>query len=166
MPSIPTTSAGQHSSRSRNEAWPCNPTASAAFTGMVMQLSPPVAYNTFWALMEHWDVPDLQALKLIDQAPNASGKRPRFALSIDQVARLSLLSEIDRHAGALYRDPGEWLRRPNRSAVFNGRSPLDHMLRWGVAGFDYVLLHLDMMARGSQPSAAPRAATHASLTRR
>src|SRR5437879_2896681 len=80
--------------RSRREASPGDRNGS--------MVSGPNTSTAFWELMARWQVPDTEALTLIDQPPGASGKRPRFALTTDQTERLALLREIDRHASALY----------------------------------------------------------------
>ena len=45
-------------------------------------------------------------MSLDSQAPSASGKRPRFALSAEQAERLALLREIDQQATETYQDAG------------------------------------------------------------
>jgi hypothetical protein len=108
----------------------------------------PVTGAAFWALMKRWGVPDDQALELIGQPPSPSGKRPRFALTTEQADRLELLRDIDRHATDIHQDAGAWLRRPNRSTVFGGRSPIAYMAREGKGGIEDVLRHLHMLAFG------------------
>jgi hypothetical protein len=98
--------------------------------------------------MQHWGVPDDQAMQLIDQAPSASGKRPEFALTTDQAERLEMLREIDRHAGDVYQEAGGWLRRSNPSLVFAGLSPLAYMIRDGRDGIETVLRRVHMIASG------------------
>ena len=108
----------------------------------------PVTGAAFWALMARWGVPDAQALELIGQPPSPSGRRPRFALTTEQAERLELLRDIDRHATDIHQDAGAWLRRPNRSTVFGGRSPIAYMAREGRGGIEDVLRHLHMLAFG------------------
>ena len=102
----------------------------------------------FWALMKRWDVPDDQALELIGQPPSPSGKRPRFALTTEQADRLELLRDIDRNATDIHQDAGAWLRRPNRSTMFGGRSPIAYMAREARGGIEDVLRHLHVLAFG------------------
>ena len=108
----------------------------------------PVTGAAFWALMKRWSIPDAQALEMIGQPPSPSGKRPRFALTTEQADRLELLRDIDRHATDIHQDAGAWLRRPNRSTVFGGRSPIAYMAREGRGGIEDVLRHPHMLAFG------------------
>ena len=110
----------------------------------------------FWALMARWGIPDDQALKLIDHAPGASDKRPRFALTSEQAERLDLLREIDRHAADIYDDAGEWLRRPNRSTMFSGKPPVFLMATEGREGIEAVLRYLNKMTFSGSVAAKPR----------
>jgi uncharacterized protein (DUF2384 family) len=77
--------------------------------------------------MARWSVPTTRALQLIGQPASASGKRPRFALNLDQAERLELLRDVDRHATDIYQDAAGWLQRANGSTMFGGRSPVDYM---------------------------------------
>ena len=96
--------------------------------------------------MKRWAIHDAQALELIGQRPSPSGKHPRFALTAEQAERLDLLRDIDRHATDIHQDAGAWLRRPNRSTVFGGRSPIAYMAGEGRGGIEDVLRHLHMLA--------------------
>jgi hypothetical protein len=62
--------------------------------------------RTFWKLMERWNVPDREALELIDYPAGLTknGKRPRFTLTTPQSERLPYLMEID--ANLRTRPPG------------------------------------------------------------
>ncbi len=111
--------------------------------------SSPDTSTAFWGLMTRWQVPDAEALVLIDQPPSATGKRARFALTTDQSERLALLREIDRQAGTLHDDVGAWLRAKSRSAAFGRLSPLAHMCRRGKSGIEDVLRHLHAQALSS-----------------
>jgi uncharacterized protein (DUF2384 family) len=70
----------------------------------------------------------------IGQPPTASGKRPLFALNPDQAERCEMLREVVRHAGDIYQDAAEWLRRVNRSTMFAGKPPITLMVAEGRGG--------------------------------
>jgi uncharacterized protein (DUF2384 family) len=103
----------------------------------------------FWALMARWDVPEDQALQLIDQPASASDKRPRFALSTEQAERLDLLYQIDHTATDIHHSPaGDWLLRPNSSTLFGRCSPIAFMAGGGRPAIEATLRHLQMLAFG------------------
>ena len=115
---------------------------------MATRPHPPVVGATFWPLMARWGVPVDQALKLIDHAPSASGKRPQFAFTAEQTDRLAMLLEIDQLAAQVFRDAASWLHGPNRSTVFGNRSPIAMMIRDGETAIAFVLQHLRQMNQG------------------
>jgi len=98
----------------------------------------------FWALIDRWGIPDVQALKLIGHAggQTRTGKRPRFRLSPEQAELLGYLREIDEQlVGVTGEDAGKWLMHSTAPA-FKGRTPLDHMIRGGRKGISDVLRFL------------------------
>ena len=90
----------------------------------------------FWLLIDRWAIRNDQALLLISQAASETGARPHFRMTFEQIQRLYLLTEIDRHATALYGDTGGWLTQPNNASLFGSRTPLSHMIRWGGDGVE------------------------------
>ena len=102
--------------------------------------------KTFWALMDRWGIVDEPALTLIDRPGGlgASGRRPRFSLTPAQARRLEYLLDIDAslHESWGPAEPRHWLARDNPDPTFAGRSPLEHMVRGGLAGLADVLRFL------------------------
>ncbi len=116
---------------------------------------PTVTGAAFWALMAKWQVPDPQALQLIDHPPSPSGKRPRFALTTDQARRLAVLREIDVHLPDVAGGAG-WLHRSSRAPPFHGKSPLAYMAAGGMPALEGVLRHLGLAALKQSLAASPQ----------
>jgi hypothetical protein len=97
----------------------------------------------FWSLMERWNMPDAEALELIEFPGKVgkSGKRPRFRFITKQRRLVSYLLEIDGALGAVGYNVA-WLHRRLRGAPFSGRSPLSYMIEGGEAAIADVLRHL------------------------
>ncbi len=85
----------------------------------------------FWALMDRWQVPDLDALALIGHAGGLTkkGTRPRFRMQGSEAVRYAGLRALDRALEGLSLDPRRWLGTPQRPAPCKGAKPLDLLQR-------------------------------------
>ncbi len=116
----------------------------------------PNTSTAFWELIDGWGLPDDIALKLIGQAASDSGKRPRFALTTEQIDRLALLRQIQEAGSAVHQDVGAWLLRPNRSTVFGGKAPIRLAASQGMPGLEALLAHLQFLTfKGSAAASRP-----------
>ena len=116
--------------------------------------------SQFWQLMERWRVPDVTALELIGFSGKigASGKRPRFRFTTRQQRITSYLPEIDAALASAGKDQS-WLHRKIREAPFSRRTPIEHMVAYGMDGLADVLRTLNRLAmRAALSSAARRGA--------
>jgi hypothetical protein len=108
---------------------------------------PSITGAAFWALMDRWGVPDELALPLIAGPPRtATGKRPRFRLLGEQVARFELLRAIDQHLVDLHRDPAPWLAKANPAKPFARRKPIAFMAEGGSGAIADTLRFLERQA--------------------
>lgn len=112
--------------------------------------APPSATSSagVWALVGRWDIPDEQALLLIDypgRAPS-SGKRPRFRLTTKQTRRLAFLREIELNLQTIFGESRSWLNRRQRGPPFAGRTPIEHMIEHGLPGMEDTLRALQKLA--------------------
>ena len=116
------------------------------------QIIPPLPFSgtmtsrAFWQMVDRLQIPDADALELIDYPGRigASGKRPRFRLSTRQTRLAAYLPEIET---ALYKigETPAWLQRRNRAAPFSGRTPLQWMMEQEGAGLAGVLQFLNRL---------------------
>jgi hypothetical protein len=108
---------------------------------------PSIAGAAFWALMDHWAVPDDVALRLIagpERRP--AGGRPRFRLRGAQAETYGLLRGIDRHLEDLFGTSRAWLSTGIREKPFARRTPLAYMAEGGPGAVGDVLRHLERLA--------------------
>ena len=92
----------------------------------------------FWELMDRWRAADETALRLLGHEGGLTlqGKRLRFALTPEEAHRLTSLLAIDRLLTELFGEAAPWVKRAHRSALFNGKTPLDFMIQEGQRGVD------------------------------
>ena len=92
--------------------------------------------TAFWSLMDQWQVPDLDALRLVGHPGGLTkpGARPRFKLGGTEAELFGYFAELDTALRTLGLDPAEWLGKPIREAPFKGATPLAHISRNGVEG--------------------------------
>jgi hypothetical protein len=101
----------------------------------------------FWRLIDRLGIPDTDALNLIGYPgkPPASGRRPRFRLTMRQTRTANALAK----GGMALEAVGEtsaWLRQRNRSAPFSGRAPLAVMVAGNDAGIGEIMRFLVRLA--------------------
>lgn len=111
---------------------------------------------SFWALMDKWQVADLDALDLLGHAGGLTkkGTRPRFRLSPPEAARLAGLHELDDRLGMLQISAREWLRKPLEAAPFDGSTPFALMQQERATGLD--TLRRTVVRLGMQASLGSR----------
>jgi hypothetical protein len=100
---------------------------------------PSIAGAAFWALMDHWAVPDDVALRLI-AGPE---RRPPGGR---QAETYGLLRGIDRHLEDLFGTSRAWLSTGIREKPFARRTPLAYMAEGGPGAVGDVLRHLERLA--------------------
>jgi len=90
----------------------------------------------FWALIDRWDVPDLEALALIghEGGLSKSGTRPRFRLRGDEARRFAGLRALDTALAVMGIPPPPWLRTAQRQPPYAGRTPLQVLREGGEDG--------------------------------
>ncbi len=107
----------------------------------------------FFSLAQEWGLsPDEQRILLGNPGRTTFYKWRREkcgALSRDTFDRLSHLIGIYKALNILYSDNSalEWVKNSNHHPLFNGRSPLQHLLRGGLSEIIEVRGYLDW-ARG------------------
>ena len=84
--------------------------------------------RAFWEVVDRLQLRDADALRLIDCPGKIKGpyKRPRLHLTLRQAWLAGYLLRIEAALQASGRSP-EWLRKPNRAALFSGRAPIKLM---------------------------------------
>jgi hypothetical protein len=107
-----------------------------------------VTGKAFWLLIDRWGIPDALALQLIDQPGGLTrtGKRPRFALTAEQVQRFSFLQELDGLLQQYQGGAGVWLQKRDAARPFANSTPLELMIRRGLPGFADTLRYLNRQA--------------------
>lgn len=106
--------------------------------------------RTFFNIAAAWKLNDSEQAILLGLAGTSalSGLREgRVALAdAETLERLSLIFGIFRALNTIFAAPehaDEWLRRPNKSPLFEGRTALDRMLMGNVSDLYAVRRHLD-----------------------
>ena len=95
-----------------------------------------VPSTAFWTLMDRWQVPDREALALINHPGGLTRKntRPRFRLDGEETARYAALRRLDTALETLGIDPRAWLSTALTADPFRGDTPLAVLRRDGAAG--------------------------------
>jgi hypothetical protein len=112
--------------------------------------------NTFWKLMDRWQVPTDRALTLIgrDAEPAAKTERPSFRLSEEQAKVVSCLLEIE--LTLVVAAVGRTRPRNRSRAPADGNVPLDAMGRCDPSRAAIVLWSMNRTG-GAKPRSYSRA---------
>jgi hypothetical protein len=104
--------------------------------------------GTFWSLVDHWQLPDLDALQLIGHGGGLTqkGTRPRFKLSDSEAEVVAAMRSLDATLAQLSLDPATWLSTPLRPAPFRGAAPLDVIRKGRLQGLRDVSRYLTQMS--------------------
>lgn len=114
--------------------------------GRVKPHAAQAALRAFWRIAELWKLSELERMTLLglnsDTYRRLGSDRQ---LSHDMVERLSYILGIFKNLQILLPQEAadEWIRRPNRASVFNGRSALERMLSGNVSDLYVVRKYLD-----------------------
>jgi hypothetical protein len=114
----------------------------------------PAALKAFFNIMTRWQVRDEDARALlggVSNGPFYEMKRdPDRTLDTDRLTRISYLIGIFKALNILHARPlaDEWVRLPNRNAVFDGQTPLAYMIRGGLPAMQVVRRLLDARRAG------------------
>jgi len=113
------------------------------------------ALRGFFAIAERWRLRDDEARELLGGISSSTyyewKKNPERLLEVDRITRISYLIGIYKALHILYGDAlaDEWVRLPNRNAVFGGRSPLEYMMAGGLLAMQTVRRLLDARRGGA-----------------
>jgi hypothetical protein len=104
--------------------------------------------GTFWSLVDHWQLPDLEALQLIGHAGGLTqkGARPRFKLSDREAEVVAAMRALDAALAQLGLDPAQWLSTPLRADPFRGAAPRDVIRKGRLQGLRDVRRYLTQMS--------------------
>ena len=112
-----------------------------------------VALKAFLALSKAWGLSNAEASALLGVSASSldrikRGARP--ALSQDQLTRVSALVGIYKGLHLLFADntADEWVRRANRGALFDGRTPIEAMIEGGIPRMLDVRRYVDAVRGG------------------
>ena len=112
------------------------------------------ALRSFFRLAEHWKLRIAEQRRLLgDPAESTFFKWKRDQdghPARDVIERISYLLGIWKSLQILFPDPAvadAWVRKPNKAAMFGGRSALERMLAGNVSDLNAVRRYLDA-ARG------------------
>ncbi|HMF75828.1 MAG TPA: MbcA/ParS/Xre antitoxin family protein [Bryobacteraceae bacterium] len=112
------------------------------------------ALKAFFHLVQRWGVRDEDARSLLGGVSNGPyynwKKQPDRLLDADVLTRISYLVGIFKALNILYGEKlaDEWVRLPNTNRIFNGRTPLDYMIRGGIPSMQIVRRLLDARRGG------------------
>lgn len=115
----------------------------------------PNALRGFFAIAERWKLRDDEARELLGGVSSSAyyewKKKPERTLDVDRIVRISYLVGIYKALHILYGDElaDEWVRLPNRNALFGGRSPLEYMISGGLVAMQTVRRLLDARRGGA-----------------
>lgn len=114
----------------------------------------PAALRTFFKIMEHWKIRDLEARLLLGGVSNgrfyAMKSKRDGVLEPDKLIRISYLIGIFKALNILYSEKlaDEWVRRPNSNRIFGGQTPLSYMIKGGQPAMQTVRRLLDARRGG------------------
>ncbi len=114
----------------------------------------PAALRGFFQLVERWQVRDEDARALLGGVSNGPfyelKKKPERTLDSDKLLRVSLLLGIFKALHILYSDElaDRWVQLPNKNPLFEGKAPLEIMLRGGIPAMQTVRRLLDARRGG------------------
>lgn len=108
------------------------------------------AFRTFFRIADLWKLSVDEQMKLLGLTSRSTyykwKSEPPKRLTPDLLERLSYLFGIYKDLQVLLPDPGAadaWIRKPNSTPLFNGRSALDRLLSGHVADLYVVRRYLD-----------------------
>jgi hypothetical protein len=104
--------------------------------------------GTFWSLVDHWKMSDLDALQLIGHAGGLTqkGTRPRFKLSDSEAEVVAAMRALDATLAQLGLEPAKWLSKPLRPDPFRGAAPRDVIRKGRLQGLREVSRYLTQMS--------------------
>jgi len=117
----------------------------------------PAALKALFHIAEHWKVRDQDVRELLGGISSGSyyalKQNPRAAarpLDQDRLLRISYLIGIFKSLNILYsqRLADQWMQLPNSNPIFDGRTPLDYILRGGTQAMGIVRRLLDARRGG------------------
>jgi uncharacterized protein (DUF2384 family) len=117
----------------------------------------PAAVKALFKIVECWGVKDEDARQLVGDMSNGayyqlkqSTRSPVKTLDRDKLERISYLIGIFKALNILYsqRLADQWMQLPNSHPIFDGRTPLDYILRGGLPAMDVVRRLLDARRGG------------------
>ena len=113
------------------------------------------ALKGFFKLRERWGLRDEEARELLGGLSSSAyyewKKNPERVLEVDRITRISYLVGIYKALHIIYGDKlaDEWVKLPNRNALFAGRSPLEYMMSGGLVAMQTVRRLLDARRGGA-----------------
>lgn len=115
----------------------------------------PAAIKGMRSLAEIWQLDADEASALLGDLSERTWFRLKKgqtadALSQDVLMRISLLIGIFKGLRLVFSEPlcDEWIRLPNRGAVFGGQTPIEMMIRGGIPAMVRVRQHVDALRGG------------------
>lgn len=114
----------------------------------------PAALRSFFQMVERWKVRDEDARVLLGGVSHGPfyelKKKPERTLDSDKLLRISLLLGIFKALHILYSEElaDRWLSLPNKNPLFEGKAPLELMLRGGIPAMQTVRRLLDARRGG------------------
>ena len=115
----------------------------------------PAAVRTFFKIMEHWKVRDVEGRMLLGGVSNgrfyAMKKKRDGRLDADRLIRISYLIGIFKALNILYSErlADEWIQLPNSNRIFGGQTPLKYMINGGQPAMQTVRRLLDARRGGA-----------------
>lgn len=119
----------------------------AAIDGMV-RLAPLWRLSTEETCLLLGDMSERSWFRLKKQDTSRTERPP--CLSQDMLTRISVLVGIFKGLRLLFSEPlaDEWIKLPNRGALFGGRTPLDLGIERGIPGLLDIRAHVDALRGG------------------
>ena len=115
----------------------------------------PAAIKAFFNIVRHWNVRDEDARELLGGMSNGAyyllkqgaGSKP---LDADRLTRISFLIGIFKALNILYSQQlaDQWMQLANSNPIFEGRTPLDYVLRGGTQAMSVVRRLVDARRGG------------------
>ena len=114
------------------------------------------ALKAFFNIVKHWQVRDEDARELLGGISNGSYYQLKQRAGVpqpiayDRLLRISYLIGIFKALNILYsqRLADQWMQLPNQNPIFEGRTPLEYILRGGPPAMDTVRRLLDARRGG------------------
>ena len=114
------------------------------------------ALKAFFSVVKHWQIRDEDARGLLGGISNGSYYQLKQKAGVprpmeeDRLRRISYLIGIFKALNILYsqRLADQWMQLPNQNPIFEGRTPLEYILRGGPPAMDTVRRLLDARRGG------------------